>query len=258
MKNRVLLVVGDKFLQFAVGKDVITLSQLRSLLTLPQVVSLDRGLLTAIPGQGLGDGDVKDILDLALTSPHRDHFDLSLWRNRPKRADRRLSHKHRPENTLISEPRRVAGDVFEMDLLLDENCDVMGDHQTGQHLQGMVLMEAARQAFLAVTEAFFLPQDNTRFYFVINKFAADYKRFAFPLDATIRYEITAKDTSNPLRQSFAADINIMQCGMKAAGFTTEFTTFEDARISAREDALARDALAEYMSARAQQSFAVAA
>ena len=257
MKNRVVLVVGDKFLQFTVGKDVITLSQLRSLLSLPQVVSLDRGMLTAVPGQGLGDQNVKEVLDLASVSPHRDHFDLTLWRNRPVRAAGRLSHKRQPENTLISEPRQVAEDVFELDLLIDENCEMMGDHQTGQHLQGMVLMEAARQAFLAVTEAFFLPEDK-RFYFVINKFAADYKRFAFPLDATIRYKITAKDIGNPLRQVFAADIEIIQCGMKAAGFVTEFTAFEDARISVREDALAREALTEYMNARARQSLAVAA
>lgn len=246
MGNRVMLVVGDKFTQFAAGKDAITISQLCGLLSLPPGITFDRGRLTAVPGQGLGDDDIERVLTLAASSPHGDHFDLTLWRDRPRRAGPRLSHKRRPENTLISEPRRVAENVFELSLLIDEDCELMADHQTGQHVQGMVLMEAARQTFLAVTEAFFLPQDGGRFYFVINKFAAEYNRFAFPLDATIRYRVTEMNVANPLRQSFSAEIDVMQCGLKSASFLTSFTAFEDARISAREDALARDALSEHL------------
>lgn len=249
MRDKVVLVVGDKFLQFAAGKDVMTISQLRSLLTLPQVVLMDRSRLVVLPGQGLGDDDIDLVRTLAATSSHREHFDLSQWNQHPRRASGRLSHKRRPENTLISAPRRVAENLFEMDLLIDEDCELMNDHQTGQHLQGMVLMEAARQSFLAVTEAFFLPDDGTRFYFVINDFAAGYHRFAFPLDAAIRYRITESDTANPLRQSFSAEIEVIQCGKTAASFTTRFTAFEDARISAREEAMARDALADHLAAR---------
>lgn len=248
MNSRVVLVVGEKFTQFAAGKDAITISQLCGLLSLPAAIAFDRDRLTAVPGQGLGDDDIERVLALAAQSPHCGRFDLTLWRSRPRRAAGRLSHKRKPENTLISDPRRLAENLFELDLLIDEDCELMADHQTGQHVQGMVLMEAARQTFLAVTEAFFLPQDGQRFYFVINKFAAEYRRFAFPLDATIRYRIKEMNVANVLRQSFAAEIDVMQCGVKSASFLAEFTAFEDARISVKEDALARDALSEHLGA----------
>ena len=241
MVRRIVLVVGDKFMQFAAGKEAITVSQLCGLLSLPAGIAMDRGRLTAVPGQGLGDDDVTRVLALAATSSHGDRFDLSLWRDRPRRASARL-----------------ADNLFELDLLIDEDCELMADHQSGQHVQGMVLMEAARQTFLAVTEAFFLPQDGGRFYFVINKFGAEYRRFAFPLDATILYRIKDMNVENPLRQSFAAEIDVVQCGVKSASFVAEFTAFEDARISAKEDALARDALAGHLDAVADSALNLAA
>lgn len=244
---RVILVVGDKFARFATSKDVMTVSQLRSLLSLPAIIRLDAERMLILPGQGLGDNDMEMIQGLAKVSPHKENFDLALWLQRPRRAPGKLSHKHRPENTLISEPRCLSEDLFEMDLLIDEDCELMGDHQTGQHVQGMVLMEAARQSFLAVTEVFFLPPDAGKFYFVINELSASYNRFAFPVDARIRYAIVTKDIQNPLRQSFVADITVEQCGLAAASFKAVFTVFEDERISAREAALARDTLSQHLS-----------
>lgn len=259
MRERVILVVGDKFAQFTADKDVITLSQFCGLLTLPSQLIPERARLVVMPGQGLGDDDIERVLALEATSPNRGKFDLGLWHQVPKRAARARSHKARPENTLISEPRRISEDVYELDLLVDEDCELMNDHQTGQHLQGMILLEAARQSFLAVTEAFFLPQDGTKFYFVINEMSANYAAFAFPLDARIRYVIREKDTSTVLRQKFIADIIVEQCGVTAASFTTVFTAFEDGRISTKEGVLAKQALHNHLAATAlRQSQAVAA
>lgn len=246
MGDRIVLIVGDKFLQFAASKDVMTVTQLRSLLSLPQMIRLDANRFTLLPGQGLGDDDMDAVTALAAASPHRESFNLRMWKQRPRRAPGKLSHKRRPENTLISEPRRRSEDQFEMDLLIDEDCELMADHQTGQHVQGMVLMEAARQSFLAVTEVFFLPADAGKFYFVINELSASYSRFAFPVDARIHYTIREKDIRNPLRQSFTADIEVEQCGQKAASFKAVFTVFEDQRISAKEEVLARDALNQHL------------
>jgi len=246
MKEHVLLVVGDKFAQFCANRDVMRLSQLRGLLTLPSVVPLEARRLVLLPGQGLGDADIAEVLRLAASSPHRALFDLGLWHQHPRRAPRSQSHKHKPENTLISEPRRIEEDVYELDLLIDENCELMADHQTGQHVQGMILMEAARQSFLAVTEAFFLP-DGAAFYFVINEMTARYARFAFPLDARIRYTIRSRELS-ARRRHFVADIAVEQCGANTASFVTDFTVFEDARISSREAVLAAEAVDQHLAA----------
>ncbi|MGE5505034.1 MAG: AfsA-related hotdog domain-containing protein [Actinomycetota bacterium] len=205
------------------------------------------GRIVVLPGQGLGDDDVAELLALAERSAAASHFDLEALRTMPRRAGRSRSHKHRPENTLISEPRRLGETTFELDLLIDEDCELMGDHQTGQHLQGMLLLEAARQSFLAVSEAFFLPQD-TRFYFVINEMTSRYNRFAFPLDARIRYTVREHEAKNALRQRFVVDIAVEQCGHDAASFVCDFTCFEDDRISRREEGLAHQALEAHLAA----------
>jgi len=241
-----MLVVGDKFAQFAIGKDVITLSQLCGLLGLPGGMMAGAPRVVVMPGQGLGDDDIDAVLTLAAGSANADRFELTLWRLAPKRAHGTRSHKRDARNTLISEPRRLNEDVFELDLLVDEDCELMSDHQTGQHLQGMLLLEAARQSFLAVTEAFFLPQDGTKFYFVINEMAATYNAFAFPLDARIRYLIREKDIGSPHRQRFVADIVVVQCGVTAASFHTVFTVFEDGRIASKEGVLAQEAFNSHM------------
>ncbi len=242
MKERVILVVGDRFAAFAAGKDAMTQQQLRGLLGLPAGLPMAGPRVVVAPGQGLGDDDVAEVLALAEASAQRGRFDLSLWKERAPRAPRRLAHKHHPANTLVSEPRRISEDGFVLDLMIDEACEIMADHQTGEHVQGMVLLEAARQAFLAVTEAFFLPQDGTKFYFVINAMSARYERFVFPVDALVRYTIREQDTDSPQRKRFAADIAVEQGGAVAAVFAVAFTVYEDARIAPKEAALAREAL----------------
>lgn len=252
MNDRIILAVGDKFAQFGIGKDVITLSQLRALLGLPKMLVVDTGRVVVVPGQGLGDDDVEAILALAAKASQCAHFDFSLWHRLPKRANRALSHKQRPENTLISEPRRLGEDVFELDLLIDEDCELMSDHQSGQHLQGMILVEAARQSLLAVTEAFFLPQDGTRFAFVFNDMTINYNNFAFPLDARLRYVIKDKEIRGSRRQRFDVEISIEQCGIVAATFTSSFTAFEEHRIVSKEASDARKTFDAHMSQEAER------
>lgn len=248
MSNQILFVVGDKFFQFSHGKNVLTVSQLRGLITISGLMTFEHNHVEIQPGQGLSDDDVLGILQLAAMSPHARRFDLSALERMSQRAPASQSHKRKNENTLISAPRQISEHEFLLDLVIDENCELMRDHQTGQHLQGMILLEAARQSFLAVSEAFFLPADGTKFYFVINEMTARYHRFAFPLPAVVHYCLREHDGANPLRQRFVADISVEQCGEVVASFVTDFTTFEDERISSREEKLAASACAKATSA----------
>lgn len=244
-KGRPILVVGDKFREFSVGKAVLTISQLRGLLDIPTGLTLCEPLIL-IPGQGLGEQDIDSVLAQATTTAHRDHLDFSLWHRVPRRAERALSHKHQAKNTLISVPRRIDETLYELDLLVDENCELMGDHQTGQHFQGMLVVEAARQSFLAVTEAFLLPRDGTKFYFVFNSLVAEYKRFMFPIPARMEYRIRERDDSghNP---RFVVDILFDQAGQETAAVTCGFTVMPDWRIRKIEQTLARQAVDRHLS-----------
>lgn len=253
MYTRTVLIVSDKFARFAEGKDAMTVSQLRAMLHHASPPLSCDGSIALVPGQGFSEAAERQLLEEASLSPHYRHFDFSLWRDRPKRAESSLSHKLNPENTLISTPKCLAEDCYHMHLLVDENCELMSDHQSGQHVQGMVLLEAARQSLLVVTEAFFLPRNDAKFAFVFNKMAVNYSHFAFPFDADLIYEIKEKNIKKKTRMSFAVDIRIEQCGVIAASFEAEFSAFKNELISGKEQAQADQALEAILArARAQQ------
>jgi hypothetical protein len=212
MNKRILLVVGDKFSNYVQGKDAITLSQLHGLLSLPIQFLPGQGRTLLVPGQGLGDATVRDLLDTAARSPNLIHFDFSLWHNLPERASTALSHKHKPENILLSMPRVLAEDEYEMHLLIDERSELMQDHQSGQHVQGMVLIEAARQMTILIAECFLLPKSNIHYAFVLNNMSADYNNFTFPIAATIVCRIEEKQIDNPRRLKFVMQADVCQCG----------------------------------------------
>ena len=250
MQTRVLLVVGEKFAGFAAGQDVIGIAHLRLLLTLPNGLVMGNERLTLLPGQGLADSEVEAVLALAAQSPQSERFDFSAWRTRPQRADSRLTHKHDPANILVSMPRQLTADEYELALLIDETCELLSDHQTGQHLSGVLLFEAARQATLAVTEAFYLPQDGLRHEFVMSRTACGYSHFCFPLATRIRYQVLEyKQTAN--RQRFCSRIVFEQCDTEIASFLAHFTAFSRPRLGSRESAAAVSALAQHVEAGAR-------
>jgi|SRR5690554_258338 A-factor biosynthesis repeat. len=245
MHNRILLVVGDKFANYVKGKDAVTVSQLRGLLSL-SIPLPNQGVTLLVPGQGLGDDSVAQLLKEAAASPNLTFFDFTLWHNLPKRATRALSHKHYPANTLISEPRQCSEDVFELHMMIDENCELMNDHQSGQHVQGMILIEAARQTIVAVTEAYLLPQNGIEYAFVLNNLSVSYSHYTFPVGALLRCNILEKSVDNPKRLSFEAEILVEQCGQVVSRFLLSIGAMEKVRISKGENMQALKAQANYL------------
>ena len=246
MNRKNILIVGDKFTNFAEGKDALTFSQLRHLIKQKKIPGGSQAKIYLIPGQGFSDVDTQTLLDEARLSQNRKYFDFSLFQNRPKRASTSLSHKSDDRNTLLSVPKRIGEDHYQMQLMLDENCELMGDHQSGQHVQGMVLFEAARQSLLVVTEAFYLTQQsNIKHAFIFNKMAVTFSHFAFPIDAKLDYCIKEKK-ERKTRMSFVVDITIEQCGVVAASFEAEFSVFKHEFISLKEGTQAQQALGDLL------------
>jgi hypothetical protein len=240
MTSRFLLVVGDKFDAFTAGKAATTVS--RFSLDLNNFAQRHDNYIYVVPGQGLTDHDFSALPDLVASSPVHNRIDWALWRSRAQRAGLHLSHKRHPQNSIISAPRRIADDVYTLDILVDENCEIMHDHQTGQHLQGMLLIEASRQSFLAVTEAFFIPEPGKRYYFVIHSMATKYQKFAFPIDARIVYRILSSNTNDPNKLSFTVSMGIEQAGETVATSDVSFTAFDEQRLLRREALAAQEAL----------------
>ncbi|WP_341937874.1 AfsA-related hotdog domain-containing protein [Marinimicrobium sp. C2-29] len=241
MSNRILLVVGDKFSSYVQGKDAITLSNLRGLLTLSIPLLPNQGKTVLVPGQGLSDASIQSLLEEAGRSPNRGYFDFSLWHDLPSRAPASLTHKQRPENTLVSTPQRLNAECFSVHLLIDEQGELMQDHQTGQHVQGMILIEAARQGMLAVVEQYFMPDNDIDYAFVLNDMSVKYNNFAFPLAARVECRILEQNMDNPRRLTFFTEAVVKQCGMEVSLMTFSFSAMDRTRISKRESSLAQKA-----------------
>jgi hypothetical protein len=239
-----IFVVGDKFKDFGQHEQVLTLNELTTLLQGNDQAKLNNVSLVA--GQGISEADVQQIVALSANSNHSSTIDTSLLLRHPARAGMSTTHKRRFVNSIISTPRQLSSDIYEADLLVDERSELMNDHQTGQHIQGMILVEAARQLFLAVTEEFYIAADDHRdYYFVINQMDTKYMAFVFPIGARLRYEIVEQSLGNPERLSFLVRITVQQAGVDATEIMVKFTTFLAEKIKQKEHQQAMLTLAKH-------------
>jgi hypothetical protein len=241
------LIVSDKFQEFANRNNVLTKSEFYNLINTDNIILPKSSKILLIPGQGFGENEVSDIIRSGLSSKNSRSLDFSLWYSIPKRASKTLTHKHNVENILISEPKRISCCEFDMDLLINENCEMMNDHQTGLHIQGMLLIEAARQAYLATMEKFYLHNQEHKSYFVFNGLNIEYNKFSFPLPSTIKIVNEKADFSNKKKQHTKSQIDILQCGQISASINMEVTIMPDKRVSNMENLFANKFLDEYMS-----------
>jgi hypothetical protein len=205
VSDRVIYVVGARFIRFATGRLFLSLEQLRRLLV--DGDDTFGGHVVVLPGQGLSDGDVAAVLALASGSPQRNRFDFTAWYHRPKRAD--LGHgdlKGGIEDVLISRPRRVAATAFELDLLIGGACSLM----VLADPRRLILAEAARQSAVAIGRV--LDPDRKCRTTRLEATAARYDRFVPALDARIRCTV---DLS-----CLQLDIAIDQGGLPLAAFDT--------------------------------------
>ncbi|MDP4557193.1 hypothetical protein Q9247_05815 [Halomonas meridiana] len=116
----------------------------------------------------------------------------------------------------------------------------------------MVLIEASRQAFLAVTESFFKNENEESVYFVINSMTTEFMGFVFPVHSYIDYRIVSKDI-NERRKKFSVEIDTIQGGDLRTKSSVSFTVYPNRIISEREAALARDTAQVFLSEFQQQS-----
>ena len=177
MSDRVIYVVGDGFARVTAGRLFTPLSQLLRLLA--DGTGMAGAQIAVLPGQGLGEGDVAEVLTRAAISPWRGQFDLTDWYRRPTRA---VLDRCDATEVLISIPRRMAKTVFELDLMIDDACVLMAE--SAVDLGRSLLHEAARQAAIAV--ALLFDPDGSGPIVGIEESAAGHDSFVLGLDARIR------------------------------------------------------------------------
>ncbi|MFF6997585.1 AfsA-related hotdog domain-containing protein [Streptomyces sp. NPDC008313] len=245
--TRTLLIVGDRFVGFASQDDVLTVTQFIEDMRLG-VYSWDTRPIRVRAGQGITADEWQQVYDQALLLGLAERLEFHY--EAPALAERGEAHKHRSCNTLIADLRRDGDSLFSANLRVHNDNELLIDHQTGEHVQGMVAVEAARQMFLAVSERYHASRYlDRKYYYVIESMNTGFENFLFPVDATIEYRTVSADTDNPDRLTFTAEIGIHQAGRRASVTTVSYTAFDAHVIEAKEHRRARFAV-EYAAERA--------
>ncbi|TKD18406.1 hypothetical protein FBT96_09910 [Rhodobacter capsulatus] len=234
------LVVGNRFREFAQATDALLARD-----ALEAFVAGSAGDMYL--GQGVSEEDAQIVTLLGVASGLR----IRREGTGERRASREVSHKHRIENRLISHPRPVDADIFEADLLVDDRNEIMSDHVTGCHLQGMLLIEATRQMFIAVGETQYahlgVPRNG---YVVFDRIETRFEQFAFPLPARLRQTVTEATPQRGDRVKFAAQIEIFQPQGRVAVSEVSYTIFDAEVLAPKERKLAQRAVEAALGAQA--------
>jgi hypothetical protein len=148
------------------------------------VTQLDRDeKLTLHVGQGITDEQLnilygfKEVLSPALNIVPVD---------RRLRASSTATHKLKSHNIAISMPSENGNGTYSASLMIDDANAELSDHLTGQHVSGMMVIEAARQMTIAVAEAYYVtPAAKGKVNFVTNKMDVTYMDFLLPIHTEI-------------------------------------------------------------------------
>lgn len=179
-----VLVVGNKFEEFAKNNDfVMTKSEFIQQFLNGNVQALDS--YSILIGQGISPDDINLIQEKIEGTKYNVLTDLVLSSEKENDLQKTV-HKHKKENIMISPPSRIGRFSYLSSLNLRDSCAELSDHMTGQHIQGINLIEGARQLMLSVSELFIL-EKNMKFnsYFVLNSIETEFKKFVFPIEVSM-------------------------------------------------------------------------
>jgi hypothetical protein len=239
-----LWVVGDKFASCSTLGSVVTLTDLWTLVE--QIRASAAGWPDQVKlelGQGLSRSEIAALED-ALLDPHlRAVLTPAAPIELSYPCDPKLVHKKNDRNVMLGAPKELSSDVYGARLRIDDACDDMADHQTGLHLAGALLAEAARQMVLAVSEAFLLPSDERhRMQFVTHSADMVYHTYAFPFCVDVK--LSVQKLRRGVGGNFKASVNISfeQNAKNVADVRMQFSAMESAFVRGQEGALAKLAL----------------
>src|SRR5579883_3355310 len=116
-KRKILLVVGDRLNNFATHKNVITISELEILIDNHK----DETIYEIHIGQGINEERLKALFLKIQYLYLSDSFQF-VNSNSYKKSSNHLTHKHKSENIMISEPNNISADIYECYLMLEDNC----------------------------------------------------------------------------------------------------------------------------------------
>ncbi|MCS6067566.1 hypothetical protein LNO81_12570 [Klebsiella variicola subsp. variicola] len=153
-------------------------------------------------------------------------------------------HKRKREH-----PHHLAGkrdeDSYCARLILQDASELLCDHQTGQHIQGMVLIEAARQTIIATSEKFLLAEAGVAMdekYFTLSSLQVAFSSFVFPLPVTIVLNVVSRKSSAHGRFTCECSVGFDQTGTRKAEVGFSFSVYDLNYITRKEVSRRRSAI----------------
>ncbi|GAB3167185.1 AfsA-related hotdog domain-containing protein [Amycolatopsis stemonae] len=246
--HRDVVVVADRFGRFARGDRVLTMT---GLLALIEAAGADEPCGEPVEwvvhaGQGVDETDC-DLIEAATEKGRapvrladRDTF-------RQPRARAGIVHKDRPRNVLLSGVHSPADQLCRADLRIHRDNELILDHHTGEHVQGIVIVEAMRQICIAQFETAVRPGLGRLGYAgVWQRIDLSFQDFLFPLPATVESLIEESDLARETNLKFRAVTAVRQHGRTIATAVIEYAMIAQRRIDALERRKADQATRAYL------------
>lgn len=237
MNTQVVYVVGDRFKNFSSNQGVISISEMEQMTDMVHIgPALNRVYLI---GQGIGTKRLRSLQSKIKNSKLEKYFKIKNASDIAHEENQKSVHKQKVENVMITVPVPYDTDTYQSNLILDDDCAEISDHMTGQHIQGMVLIEAARQMMLSVTEYYILqPEQRGKSYFVLNNINTLFRHFAFPLGMTVTYKILEVEKTAKGNVKSKALVGFIQNNKTIAEIEISFSVYDQAFISQKENEMA--------------------
>lgn len=176
--------------------------------------------LTLYIGQGLNDKQLIQLYDSSQVK--QEHVDL-VPKQRPQRASLRETHKHENCNVAISKVIDNGNGTYSSALMIDDANAEVSDHLTGQHISGMMIVEAARQMSIATAEKFYInPLARKKVNLLTNRMSVTYHDLMLPIQTEILCIPIMVKRSGPINFRFTINIHFRQQSNILA--TLEFDT----------------------------------
>jgi hypothetical protein len=238
-----ICVVGNKLKSFSNNKSVFTLDEFMCLLKLESKICDGKNYYNVHVGQGLNDDCLATIFSTVKKEHLNTRFIFSGVTEKTQRASLEATHKHDSKNIMISKPLKLEERFFESYLMLDENCAEMSDHITGQHIQGMVMIEAARQMINSFTEDYLLEAEQKKnASYVLKGVNTKFHQYIFPLELKMVCELTKFRRVPNGDFNAIAKISALQHGELAMEIELDYSVINKKYIEDKENNLALNSL----------------
>ncbi|MGW3965649.1 AfsA-related hotdog domain-containing protein [Amycolatopsis sp. NPDC005003] len=243
--RRDIVVVADRFAQFAREERVFTLSGLLALLASGGLAASGCHWIVHC-GQGIDAAD-GDLLETACRKSEGAVYlaDPDGFRRPPEPPV--VVHKNRPENVLLAGVHSPAPTHCRAELRIHRDNELVLDHHTGEHVQGIVIIEAMRQICIAQFETAIRPGLAKGAYTgVWQRMDLSFEDFLFPLPATVESLIVESDLDRETNLKFRATTSVRQQGRTVATAGIEYSMIAQGRIGTLERRRAGQATRAYL------------